>query len=456
MQEKILHFNQQQQLFNQGDHLFLAVSGGADSMAMLHFFAWLKEEWDLTLTTLTVDHQLRGEESHQDVQFVKEQSEQLGVPCLIKQVNVTAYKNANQVGTQEAARELRYQFFKEQLINNSKAKLVLAHHADDQLETMYMQLTKGVKPTGIFAKRELGEMTVIRPLLTLTKEELLDYIKESEIEYREDPSNQEVVYTRNRFRKELLPFLKKENPNLHQGVNRVHDQMVDEDRFLNELTEERMSQFSQFSGNKVSFSIKCFNEMARPLQRRGFHLILNYLSVNMSKIKDYFPSFLEWITSNKPNSLFSPTEEWLALKAYDRCYITTDDVANQPFSMELNLGEKVKLPNDWVISLVQANDDHLDNQQVHTFICDQRLLHLPLTVRSKKPGDRMKLKGLNGRKKVKDIFIDEKIPKFQRDQWPLVENGNGELIWIPFIRKSDLAEKSDSSNYKIIIDIGQN
>ncbi|GAA0452700.1 tRNA lysidine(34) synthetase TilS [Alkalibacillus silvisoli] len=456
MKNDVLGFVKENNLFNQGDSLFLAVSGGSDSMAMLHFFAQIQETMDLNLVTLTVDHQLRGGESREDTLFVKSQSESLSIPCEILSVDVREYQAKFQVGVQEAARNLRYEAFKR--IVKDSGKLVLAHHGDDQVETMFMQLAKGVVPFGMKTYNNMLGMTIIRPFLSVTKDELLHYIEEESISYREDPSNSEESYTRNRFRHHLLPFIKNENNSIHISANRLHHQLADDEAFLVEMARKEMESISQFCEHKVTFSVNLYRNLPQPLQRRGFHLILNYLSVNKIRNHDYFPSFIEWLSSNQANSEWSPNGEWKAVKTYDQCTITTFLEAVEPYHFELNINEHVKLPNGWKIKLEEVTQENIGADMFNEamYICGTEMVNLPLTVRTRQPGDRIRPLGLKGRKKVKDIFIDEKIAKTQRDLWPIVESNQGEIFWIPFISKSHLANQIGTSNYKLTIEVEQN
>ncbi|MFC0014553.1 MULTISPECIES: tRNA lysidine(34) synthetase TilS [Allobacillus] len=448
--QTILTFNQKHQLFQQNDTLYLAVSGGPDSMAMLDFFYRIKDAWSLDLYVLTVDHQLRGEDSRQDVELVEKEAAKRDIPFIEGKVNVKAYQRVHQIGTQEAARTLRYDFFQQQMQGKEKAKLVTAHHADDQAETMFMQLAKGVRPKGIPVHGQFGDIQLIRPFLCVSKQALISYATEKEIPYHQDPSNEEDTYTRNRFRKYVLPFFKGENPKLLEGVQRVAEIQRDEDAVLDKLTEEKMCDFTQFYEQKVTFSIDGFLALPLPLQRRGFHLILNYLQVPIGK-KDYFFDFLEWIQAEKPNATYSFQKDYSWIKSYGQCVIQKNERFNSSFSEEIQLNDTRHLPNGWSVTVeeTEANTSELTNANV--FVCDRRLIEFPLHIRTRKPGDRIRILGLAGSKKVKDIFIDKKIPANDRDSWPIVVNGDGEILWLPLLARSELGTLSDQVTSYVVI-----
>ncbi|PKR77516.1 tRNA lysidine(34) synthetase TilS [Halalkalibacillus sediminis] len=452
MKDRVLGFNKENHLFQPGDTLFLAVSGGPDSLAMLHFFAGIREEWELDLIVLTIDHQLRGIQSAEDTEFVEEYSSNLGIKCEVGKVDVKKLMSEAKMGTQEAARELRYQFFYEKMQNYPSGKLVFAHHGDDQVETTLMQLIKGQYPNGTPVKRAFGSHMIIRPFLSLSKKEILDYVEEHELNPRIDPSNEDESYTRNRMRSTVIPLLHKENPNLVEGVQRVHEFLSEDDAYLYQISEDKVREISTFCEQKVTFSINSFQKMPLSLQRRGFHLILNYLKVNALFRNNNFLAFSEWLQSQHSNSVMTLFDDVIAIKAYDTCIIQLGSIHTEPFQRSLHMNQSLELPNHWTVSVRESNEwSGSTDQAVVSF--DQLHLQFPLKVRTRQDGDRIKPLGLNGTKKVKDIFIDHKIPLYQRDQWPLLVNGDGEVLWIPFVCKSRLAQPDKHSSVWVSMDI---
>lgn len=202
MKADVHNFILDHQLIQKGDTLFVAVSGGPDSMSLLHYLWLHKELYQVNLTACHVHHQLRGEEADADAVYVKEFCLDHEIEFLEKRVDVRGYAKEKKVGTQLAARELRYHWFAE-LLECSNSKLVTGHHGDDQIETVLMKMARGTVPVhapGIQVKRKLGNGFIIRPLLGITKEKIEQYCREASIKPREDVSNYSSTYTRNRFR----------------------------------------------------------------------------------------------------------------------------------------------------------------------------------------------------------------------------------------------------------------
>ncbi|MET3683746.1 tRNA(Ile)-lysidine synthase [Alkalibacillus flavidus] len=455
MEERVKQFIQNNQLIERGDDLYLAVSGGVDSMAMLHFFHAMQTEWDLSLTVLTVDHQLRGEESACDVAFVHEQAEALDIPCRVLRVETEDYQRKHQVGVQEAARVLRYEAFRHEVSSNGK--LVLAHHGDDQVETMFMRLTKGVVPTGMDSDRHIGSMQIIRPFLSVTKQMIVQYAEACALVYREDPSNESDRYTRNRFRHQLLPFVQAENPSIHNSAMNLHQELREDQQLLDTWAERQMAEIGQFCEQRVTFSINSFNALPQPLQRRGFHLILNYLSVYNQSYRNDFEAFKTWLNSHHANSQWTPRQGFTAIKSYDTCTITCESLPQGDYTFELDVGSWVSLPNGWILSAEAVQSNQLFNYEGDRSVILGPAADLPqpLVVRTRQRGDRIRPQGLNGHKKVKDIFIDHKVPTVERDTWPVVTDKHGRLLWIPFLCRSDWADVTHTNLIKLSIDVNK-
>jgi len=447
MKDKVLHFNEKHQLFNRGDTLFLAVSGGPDSLALLHFFASIKTSWDLQLHTLTVDHQLRGQASKDDAQFVYETSLQYGIPCTIGQADVKQYAIKHNIGIQAAARKARYEFFLEQMKKEKKAKLVLGQHLDDQVESIVMQFIKGVRQKGMPIKRMIDQHELIRPFLCVTKDDIWQYVNKHQLEARIDQSNEDLTYTRNRVRKQIVPLLKKENPNLNESLTKVAQELVEEDQFLNELAEEKLKKIASLTDQKVTFSIRDFAVERLPLQRRMFHLILNYLQCNQVD-KDYFSTFYKWLQTDKPNSELS-FNTFTIIKSYEKIEVIKGKLMILPYEEKLHINESLQLPNGWTIHLF---DRRKKTEEMSSFTVEKSLIKWPLIVRTRQDGDRIRPVHLNGTKKVKNIFIDAKIPKHERDEWPIVVNGDGEILWIPFLAKSHYDSASEDAVVTVVVE----
>ena len=229
------------QLIQPGDGLVIAVSGGPDSMALLHLLVVLRPDWDLRLQVVHINHGLRGEEAEREAAFVEEISHQWSVPAKICRVNVYQQAQAWKCSIQEAGRRVRYQLLDEAALKHGCQGIAVAHHAQDQAETILENILRGSGPNGLGAMY-YRRGKIIRPLQNITRTEIEAYLEANRIPFCLDPSNLKPVYLRNRIRLELLPHLEeKYNPNLIQSLNRMAEIMREENDLLDSLTQEAVT-----------------------------------------------------------------------------------------------------------------------------------------------------------------------------------------------------------------------
>jgi tRNA(Ile)-lysidine synthase len=441
MDQTVHSFIKRHQLIHPHQTILVAVSGGPDSMGLLHFLSSLKESMDLRIVAVSVDHGLRGKDSADDLSYVEQMCKEWQVKFVGTSVDVHAYKKRTGLGTQEAARHLRYRFFKKIMDQEEADALATGHHGDDQAETMLMQLTRGARPEalqGIPVQRPFGKGKIIRPFLCLSKEQIGQYISKHHIEPRIDASNEDTDYTRNAFRKHVLPYLKEQNPKLHNHMQAMSERMREDHSYIKDEAEAVLKtvRFSSNVDKFVQFSIKDFKTFPLALQRTAFHLILNYLYVDETADISYLHEemFINLLYEKKPNAEIDLPRGLKAVRAYDEITLSFKDRdEKEAFHQLLPIGETVELPDgscltaEWVHECI--------SEGVHVFVCDSHHVTAPLVVRSRRNGDRMRLRGMNGSKKVKDIFIDQKIPAQLRDTWPLVTDRTGEILWLVGLKK---------------------
>ncbi|WP_421382571.1 tRNA lysidine(34) synthetase TilS [Bacillus salacetis] len=456
-ERKVLKFIEKHDLIQAGDSILAAVSGGPDSLSLLHFLNKYKRFLKVKVAAVCVDHMFRGEQSHEELLFVKRACEEMDIPFFGERVNVQEFLDEHNAGLQEGARNIRYNLFARLIEEEGFTKLAFGHHGDDQVETILMRMTKGssgMAKSGIPVKREFHEAEIIRPLLCLSKQEISNYCSESGLDPRFDPSNEKGDYTRNRFRREVLPFLKKENPLVHLKFQQFSEETAEDEVFLLSLAEEKMAKVLTRTEDEAIVDIQAFRPMPLPLQRRVIHLILNYLykdrpsSLSSIHIQDV----LAIIMKDSPSLSLDLPGNLKVIRSYNQCTFRFDGrtEGSGDFCYSLNIGERIELPDQRVFDLQEADFHPIHANSV---IFQKGSVAFPLRIRNRKPGDRMKVKGLNGTKKVKDIFIDEKIPVRLRDTWPIVEDDNGNILWIPNLKISDFAcsQASDPGNYVRLI-----
>lgn len=454
MEQKVTRFLEHHKLDLFGKKIVVGVSGGPDSIALLHYLWKMRKKWDLQLTALSVDHQLRGDESKEDLAFVKDICQKWNISFKGVSLNVPTYKETHQLNTQVACRNMRYQFFYQQMKELSADFLALGHHGDDQVETMVMRLIRTADSSvfqGIPIKREFADGHIIRPFLCVTKKEIEQYCAVNMLNPRRDPSNESIAYTRNYIRKKIVPLLRAKNENIHTTVQYLTESLHEDERYLQQEAKLMVQQVVNFSSNKdiASFYINDFSSYPTALQRRAYHLILNYLYFHLPKNLSYVheQDFFELLNSTMGNVEIDFPRHLKLKRSYQKVmfYFTNKHHVSSPYHFILDIPEKVSLPNGSQISAVHT--DKREREDRFTYICALDDVELPLHIRTRQPGDRMSWKGLNGSKKIKDIFIDAKIPKDERDAWPIVTDNHGQILWLVGLKKGFSEAKGTSDMY---------
>jgi tRNA(Ile)-lysidine synthase len=421
--------------------IVIGVSGGPDSLALLHFLLAEKEKQNMTLVVAHVDHMFRGQESYEDAMFVKDFCEQNAIPFEMTRVNVSEIMESTGKSSQIAAREVRYEFFLKIMEKYQYPFLALAHHGDDQMETMLMRVTRGstgLARAGIPFSRPFDRGTIFRPFLGLERADIQDYCHRHNLRPRIDPSNEKGIYSRNRFRKEVVPFLKKENPHVHEHFQRFSEELISDETFLQELTVQRMNTvMTKKEESKITIDIKRFLEVPLPLQRRGIQLILNYLykekpaSLSAVHIDQVF--FL--IHHPQPSGQLDFPNGLKVSRSYHSLSFQFQPSTVESYHFEMTEPGMILLPDGREIKSEYVEGEILATNS-YTALFNASSLKWPIIIRSRKIGDRMTIKGMKGSKKLKAIFIDQKVPVQERNMWPVLTDKEGCIIWLPGLKKS--------------------
>lgn len=452
--EQVRRTSREYHLWSPGDCIIVAVSGGPDSVALLHILNQLgrDNEMGLNLVCAHVNHGFRGLESDKEAEFVAEIAAKLDIPFELGSFDVPAYMKETGKGTQLAAREKRYEFLHSVADKYGAKSIALAHHADDQAETVMMRLLRGSGPTGLAGMkitRHERNVELIRPLLRIYKTELVRACQSANIPYVTDSSNLLNKYDRNAVRLDVLPFLGQYNGQLVASLNRLAEVIGDEDDYMQqEVVHVYDNLVSQVDGG-LAFKVPQFASLHAALQRRLIKLILDYLPFNMEE-SDFvkIESIRKGAVQDRPTTWSLDLGGGLCcLREYDIIRFVQNvadrDLSGYSYSVD---PFRTEVPIPWAghrLQFMRSEAEHIVKQSNKVgkdeAVFDADQLVYPLTVRSRLPGDIMRVMGLDGSKKVKDIFIDEKIPPSLRSQIPIVSDAEGQILWIAGIRRSTVA-----------------
>ena len=417
--KEILKKNKQDVLIQSGDKIVVGFSGGPDSVFMTEMLLKLKEIVDFEIILVHINHMLRGKDADGDENFSIEYGRRKGIVVYSKKVDVETFSKNNKITLEEAGREVRYAFFNEILEKTKSNKIALAHNKDDQLETFLFRMIRGSGLNGlegIASKRE----NYIRPISEIYKKDILEYLDREKIEYRIDKTNFENEFTRNSIRLDLIPFIEKRyNPKFKDKLFALIEEIRDTNKTLNSEIE------SIFEGKELNIiKLQNFNKGVRgKIISKFFHRQgLNASRENIAQIEN--------LLSKGGSSSIDLKNGYVLKKEYDILKIEKNSQKKEMSSSILNIPGKILFGNYEIEAMIDT-----PNEKSKTCFCTN-LITDKVLIRTRKDGDRIIPCGMKGEKKLKDIFINEKIPKEDRGKIPLVIHNN-DIVWIVGIRGNE-------------------
>lgn len=422
-------------LFYPKKHVLLAVSGGVDSVVLLHLMQGIDEDKRPELSVAHVNHQLR-ENSDEDEVFVRELAESYGFPFYS---HTWKKEDHPKSGIEEAARNIRYTFFKEIMNDFGATVLMTAHHQDDQVETILMKLTRGSsleQLTGIHLTQPFNNGQLLRPLLPFSKEELYKYAEDHRLKYVEDITNRTNIYTRNRFRNQIIPLIKQENVQFNEHVEQFAQDIRDVLEISKRPINEKFNKIVRKNRKSFSFNYAQFFHEEKPMQRAILKKILAamYQDFESAYKTTYIELIRSWLIEGEVNTSLDLLNRWTVRKDYKNV-IFEKEQEKEPGSNERYL---LKEMNEWVdLSSTEKIGifEHDGHDDAETLVFHADRVKFPLRIRHRNQGDRMRYKGLDGTKKIKDIFIDDKVAPEKRKQAWVVEDADGQILWVISYRK---------------------
>lgn len=419
-------------------YVVCAISGGPDSMFLLKTLLSLKDELNFKIVVAHVHHNLRKESDDEALnleKFCKDNN----LIFEIKKIE----KYPNNKFSEEAARKIRYEFFDETVEKYNSDILFTAHHGEDLIETILMRLVRGSNLKGYAGFERISYdrgYKIARPLIYLTKVDIVKYLEDNNIWYAIDLSNSNEKYTRNRYRKKILPELNKENKNVHYKFLEYNERLLLADKYLKKVTDVIYNDV--VTDNYIN--VLKFNKLDEIIK---IYILEKYLKncykSNITSINNGHIDSCILYMKNKNNVVFDLPLNKKGIIEYNKFRIL-NKIENQEYEYEFD--NFIMLFNGKKIEIDNSTNDS-SNYVIHL---NSKEIKLPFHVRNKKNGDIIKIKNMVGTKKVSDIFTNSKVPKEERAMYPIVTDDTGEIIWIPGIKKSHLDRKK-SGKYDIIL-----
>lgn len=438
--EKVKKTIKKYRMLESGDRVIVGVSGGPDSMALLYALNQIKEKYNLVLKVAHLNHGFRGEEAQREAQFVEEMAQKLELPFEVKAFDVPAYKKKSSLSSQEAARVIRYQFLEDVRKKFNAKKIALGHNANDQAETLMMWLLRGTGVKGLSGIPPVREGGIIRPLIETTREEIEVYLKEREIPFVIDSSNQKTDYLRNRLRHELLPLLEEHyNPQLVKSLVQTASILRREDEYLENIAKDLLKEIV-VSKDSRSVVIDSKGLLALPsvIQMRCVRGVLEQVKGDLRRISStHIYDIIKIVSNDKPHRVLKLPEGIRVEKSYNHLTVTLHQTAPPPFYYQFtSLPDQVSIEEigrEMRFETLEGGNHLIDKENFDLAYLDEGKVLMPLTIRNAKPGDRFQPLGMKGEKKIKDFFIDEKVPLKERKRIPMLFFGDL-LGWVGGMR----------------------
>ncbi len=410
------------------DTVIVACSAGPDSMCLLSVVHHLHKR--IKVICAHVNHKVR-KQSDEEYLFLEKYCQERSIIFEGMELKETIKNNF-----ESEARRIRYRFFNDLKEKYHAKYIITAHHGDDLIETILMRISRGSNVSG-YAGLKLIDNDYLHPFLYIDKEEIFAYLKQNNIPYYIDQTNLELEHTRNRYRHLVLNFLKEENPKVHLKYLAFSNKLLEYDNFINQyINDHHLIKNGEIDINNLQNESdliikKCLELLIKDLQKN-----------DLLDISDHnIDSMMKMIKSPTSNSQINLNNGFVAQKEYQKFRIKKEE-HSEMINVQFN---GLYEDDNWLIKLVD-NEENDNNYVIRLSFQD---IKGPLIIRSRVDGDKMEVKNL-GTKKVKDIFIDAKVSKYERNTWPLICDSNNDILSIPGLKKSKFS-KDKTENYDIIL-----
>ena len=431
--EHILQIIKENSLVKKGDILGVACSGGSDSVALLHKLNELKHELHIDILAITIDHSIR-ENSARDAEFVEDLCSQLGIRCCKFKVDVLQLAKKKAISVESAAREARFGVFDALIKKGVVTKIALAHHLQDQAETILLHLFRGAGLSGLKGMDFVRDSHYIRPLLNTSKAEVLSYIKQNDLSYVEDETNSDSTYTRNFLRNEIFPLLIKKWPNVTNALINFSKSAVEDDDYIN----KNLNDHALLIEGRVAKIPLSYFSYDRALISRIIFKALHGIGITVDIERKHIEAIIDLSACENGKKINLPLGV-TAHKEYEYLTLTCKKTKKINFCAEFKLGE-VEVPHFGKVVVKRVKDFSFKPNVIYV---DSKKLPRDAVWRFRKEGDIIEKFG-GGTKKLKSYLIDKKIPQRERDFLPVLASGN-EVFAIAGLEISDKVKLDDGA-----------
>ena len=442
MEKRVLEYILENELLQEKEKVVVGVSGGPDSICLLEVLYRLKSQLEIELAVAHINHMLRGEEANEDEKYVNNFCLERGIEVYSKRININEFAKKQKMSTETAGREARYQFFKEVMKKTNSNKIATAHNANDQVETIFMRIMRGTGLEGLTGIPVKRDSIYIRPILFLQREEIEWYCEKNNLNPRIDKSNMERDYSRNKIRLDIIPYMKENfNSDVVKVINRMANTLKEDNELIESVIDEYFFKYCKVEKSYIiirSDIADCKSVIINRVIRKATSIIsgsaYNIEAKHIVGVKKLFQ-----LGTNKrvdlPNGLY-------AENVYGDIYIRKVESEGDKYYEEVVIN-KADIESEFIFGAYYIKFEVLENVKNIKFADNSFIKYFNydkingnIIIRTRKNGDKMTPLGMNGRKKIKDIFIDSKVSVSQRNVVPIIQFDD-EVAWLVGLKVSN-------------------
>ncbi len=443
-------------MIEMNDKIVAGISGGPDSMCMLHILIRLREIYNLSIYGAHLNHQFRGEEADRDAEYVKYICREWGIPVFFKVFDVPAFAKESGLSAEDAGRIIRYRLYDEAVSKVGANKIAVAHNLNDHIETIFMNLIRGSGVEGLIGIEAIRDK-IIRPLINTNRKDIEEYCDTNGIIPRIDKTNLEPIYGRNKVRLELIPYIEENlNANIMNTLNRFSDIVFIENDFLDKESQKAFLDVAKHFDNSIKYSIIKLSSLHTALKRRVIRIGIEKLSGSLKNIEYKHIEDILNIINNKTGSAVMLPKGIIAYVSYDNLIIKHNiKEETEKFCYNLEFDKDNFIPSLKLSILL----DSVSKEKIYDLkymtdevYIDKEGIKDSLVIRSRNAGDMFSPIGFKGSKKLKSYFIDEKVPREERDSIELIADGK-EIVWVVGKRLSEKYKITENTKEAVRIRI---
>lgn len=420
------------------DHILVGLSGGPDSVCLLLTLNQLKSKYNLKISAIYIDHGLRPNDVPKEIEFCKKLCDDLNITFYSHSINVKEFAIKEKINLQEAARILRYATFDQISINIKADKIALGHNADDQAETVIMRLLRGAGPAGLSGIPPVRKK-IIRPLIEVERIEIEEFLEKNKVNFVFDSSNVNTKYMRNKIRHILMPAIKKISPQATKIISKTADIIREENDYINvSVTKALMRLMSRKTDQKVELFCNPMEVLNIVILRRALRVAIDSVKDLRGIEFDHIEEIIRLVKKGKPGDRIYLPKGIRAIKGYSTIIITSEppqklSIYQIDMPKEISIKENSMTLEIKELSIRDIQDYGNGKNLVYI---DADKIKFPLIIRPRKEGDYFYPYGFGKKKKLQDFFVDEKIPRDERDLIPIIES-EGNIVFIVGYRLDD-------------------